>query len=87
MALRLVRVYWDVFSLIKSLGICIFFALRWVLMKRITCTNCKAHILGDSHFCSVCLAMRPKSIICFENIALIVFFILGGIFITLMGLF
>jgi RNA polymerase subunit RPABC4/transcription elongation factor Spt4 len=24
-------------------------------IKRITCKNCKAHILGDRSFCSVCL--------------------------------
>ena len=37
-------------------------------MKRIKCTNCKAYILADQLFCSVCLAMRPKKVLSAERV-------------------
>lgn len=38
------------------------------LIKRIECKNCKAHILGDRPFCSVCLAPRPKGLFSAEKL-------------------
>jgi RNA polymerase subunit RPABC4/transcription elongation factor Spt4 len=35
-------------------------------MRRIECKHCKAHILGDQLFCSVCLSPRPKGLLSAE---------------------
>lgn len=50
-------------------------------IKRIVCKKCKAHILGDQPFCSVCLEPRPRGLLNFENLFLI-FIILWGAAIT-----
>ena len=46
-------------------------------VKRIECKNCKAHILGDRLFCSVCLAPRPKGLLSVEGV-LLAFIALGA---------
>lgn len=46
-------------------------------VKRVVCSNCRAHILDGAPFCSVCLAPSPKKLLNTRFVAWIMVFILG----------